>query len=653
MPKGTKIIFSIWGHREGWVFLPTKQGKKWTERSFAWPDEKAIIMKWIEQAEKDKASIYWCPTVFKERKRVKENVEPKINVLWADLDEVHPSEFELTPTIAWESSPGRYQCLWLLDKSIKSDKAEKINRKLTYAIGADKGGWDLTQVLRIPGLRNWKYKKGPKGRLLWNDEGAYEPKEVSRFLKALNNQLDNHVADEEGGHTTSVDEDVSRILKRYSRTLPSKVYELFFTPDDDVSVGERSDRLWELECLLAEAGVKTKDIISLVKMSPWNKFEGRRNEDEQIEAEVYKAKDKVKSLGAEKAIDLGIEGESVTWQSYEGILAQRIKKPEWLIEGIWQDKSHGIVAGEPKTYKSVLTTDIAVAVASGAPVLGKFPVVNPGPVLIVQEENHPYLVQDRLRKMANSAGLLDGKVKRTNKGIKVTFPPALPIRFLNQYGFNLTDESHRKVIEREIKNFNPVLVIFDPMYLMLGGVDENSAKDLRPILNWLIKIRYKYNTGVMMVHHWNKGGTSSRGGQRMLGSATLHAWVESALYCSVRNEVEHEIAVEREFRSFPKPFNIHVKFDMGEPGQLKYFPQVNDETAVTEDGLIELLNGTGGMTEKEILDYTSWPRTTLKRHLEQAMKKGLVEAIGGGRGRGKSQIYQLIKRGADDESTTE
>ena len=648
---GIKTIFSVWGHREGWVRVPAKFGSRWKEKFFRWPDDSNKIRKWIKQAVKNQGSIYWCPTVFIKPRGLKENVEPKINVLWADLDEVHPSELELKPTIAWESSPGRYQCLWLLKKPIKAEKAENINRDITYTIGADKGGWDLTQVLRIPGLRNWKYKNGPKGRLMWDDGRVYSPKQITRWLLERN---DSRGSEESFDGDEGLSEDVINILRRYSKSLDKRVYELFFTPEEDVSVGERSDRLWELECLLAEAGVSIRDSIQLVKLSPWNKFKGRRNEDEQIENEVFKAREKVGAVGTKQAINLGPEGRiTARWESYDRILGTKKKKPEWLIEGVWQKESHGFVAGEPKTYKSVITTDIAVSVASGEPFLGKFEVHNSGPVLIVQEENHPYLVQDRLRKIAGSRGLLKGKVTTTGRNIlRVKFPPVLPIEFLNQYGFDLTNEEDRKLIQKKVEQVKPVLVIFDPLYLMLGNVDENSAKDLRPVLNWLLELRYAYSTGIMLVHHWNKGGVSSRGGQRMLGSTTLHAWVESALYCSVKNEIEHIITVEREFRSFPKPGNINIQFNMGDPGQEKYEPLVEDEKAVTMDKVIEILLSTSSLTEKELCAYLDCPRSTARNYLEKAVSMGLVEKIGGSKGRGKEKRYVIIRRGNNNEGNS-
>lgn len=635
--KGIKLIFSLWGHRSGWVSLPSKDfdSNRWDERIFKWPEDKSKIKSYIKDCVKSRLSVYWCPTVLLKPRRVKENVETKFNLLWADLDEASPKKIKPRPTVAWESSPGRYQGLWLLKKDIKADKAEKLNRDLTYSIGADKGGWDLTQVLRIPGLRNWKYKGGPKGKLMWDDGKTYTTKAIKRNLNTTEKET-------EVEHTES--NNPTEILKRYSKQLPSKVYELFFTPEQEVSVGERSDRLWELECLLAESGVKTPDIINLVRMSPWNKFENRRNEEEQIEKEVYKAKEKVVSLGLQKAITFGPKVSTNPWTSYSKMVGMKIRKPEWLISDMWQDKSHGFIAGEPKTYKSVLATDIAVSVASGTPVLNTFPVHNPGPVLIIQEENHPYLVQDRLRKMATSKGLMDGEVKRnSDTTLSIRFPDVLPIHLLNQYGFNMTQEEDRDMVQKTIKRVKPALVIFDPLYLMLGGIDENSSKELRPLLGWLLQLRYTYDTGIMLIHHWNKAGISNRGGQRMMGSTTYHAWVESALYCSVKDEVQHQIRVEREFRSFPKPRNLEIEFKMGDPGEDLYEPQVLESNTMGAGDVLEIIKNSNGITEGDLNKITDWSRSAIRNFLEINTRRGLLKKTKGSKGRGKGAKYHYIK----------
>ena len=73
----------------------------------------------------------------------------------------------------------------------------------------------------------------------------------------------------------------------------------------------------------------------------------------------------------------------------------------WLVEGLWADQAVGIVGGEPKSGKSFLALDLAVAVASGAPCLGRFPVAKTGRVLLYAAEDAYHVVRQRLQGIAH------------------------------------------------------------------------------------------------------------------------------------------------------------------------------------------------------------------------------------------------------------
>lgn len=47
--------------------------------------------------------------------------------------------------------------------------------------------------------------------------------------------------------------------------------------------------------------------------------------------------------------------------------------PVWMVEGLWGAEAVGIIGGEPKSGKTFLALDLAVAVATGAPCLRRFP----------------------------------------------------------------------------------------------------------------------------------------------------------------------------------------------------------------------------------------------------------------------------------------
>ena len=57
-------------------------------------------------------------------------------------------------------------------------------------------------------------------------------------------------------------------------------------------------------------------------------------------------------------------------------------RPDWLIEGLWTRQAVGIVGGHPKLGKTWLALELALAIASGRPCLGRFAVHDRGPVLV-------------------------------------------------------------------------------------------------------------------------------------------------------------------------------------------------------------------------------------------------------------------------------
>src|SRR5882672_6263465 len=131
------LLIDVWKKQPGHFFCictKTREGD-WKDNFFK-RSELAKTDAFIE-ANLDK-DLYWCPHGFNRPRRLKKYAEiPQL--LWADLDEINPSDLtDLCPTIAWESSPGRFAALWVLSDFFVED----INQRLTYHIKADHGGWD-------------------------------------------------------------------------------------------------------------------------------------------------------------------------------------------------------------------------------------------------------------------------------------------------------------------------------------------------------------------------------------------------------------------------------------------------------------------------------------------------------------------------------
>ena len=120
---GLRIVSQAWGPQDGYVFFPyidrEEQVRAGTRRAgfhegpaFKWPADKERIIDHLLAHVKD--DVYWSTAIFEKPIR-REDYAADEYALWADLDEADPSAIddEYTPTVAWESSPGRYQALWL------------------------------------------------------------------------------------------------------------------------------------------------------------------------------------------------------------------------------------------------------------------------------------------------------------------------------------------------------------------------------------------------------------------------------------------------------------------------------------------------------------------------------------------------------------
>lgn len=661
----------VYGKKRGWIDLPAKVGGYWVPFHAKWPNE-GVVTRRIDSSLRDGENLYFSVAMFSKRGRNYEDVLPS-GWLWADLDEVHPAEagkLGLLPTVAIESSPGRYQALWELDHYLKPQPLEKLNRGLSYALDADKSGWDLTQVLRIPGTRNFKYPDAPMVRVMWTNDLIYDPREVWKKIKEL-------IPAAELVQATDV------VIPR--KAIPAKAKALLRTPVDQIVEGERSHRMWELECMLAESGLSEDEIFELVWNSRWNKWQGIGTGRERLKREIRKAMQKVSRHaalkegdrgkdttekgavdrglvqrvpesedegGEDEADDLGRDDRSgaLPFVGYSSFMAMAMEEPKWLVENIWTASSHGIIGGEPKTQKTTLAIALALAVASGVDFLGdpRYPVGQQGPVLMVQEENAPWMMQDRFRKIATHMGLISKKQAHFRqagvgalgkRSVELDFPHDLPLRLLNNYGYDLSIEEHRDMLEAEIQEVKPVLVCLDPMYLILGDADENNSSSLRPYLKWLMQLRYEYGCAIALIHHFRKQAqgpnvAQQRPGQRLMGSGTLHGWVDSAIYASRMDESRKgwtRTQVETEFRSMAPQQPIELALRMGDPGSLKMEVELAKFDAV---GLLRrMVIDEPGVTVNRLVEMSGMDKRTLLSRLRGDGGFMLKE---GGKGRGKS-----------------
>ena len=270
MDRRHEAFFKLaFGQVSGYVCIAHK-AEKMHESFFYYPDELVKMLEHIERVSLE-YDTYYCSQVFASRKRNKDNVQQAPNA-WADLDTCHPDILLVKPTISLETSPERYQALWVFDKPIQAESAEEVSRRIAYYHaddGADRSGWDLTQLLRVPFTTNLKYDEPWEVKILEANQKRYRVSDFNEYPQAEGFEyLDEPFPDD------FPEEEATSILDRVKREANPRIWSLFYeTPAEHAW----SEKLWELELLLFETGLDREHVFLVAEAAACNKYkrEGR------------------------------------------------------------------------------------------------------------------------------------------------------------------------------------------------------------------------------------------------------------------------------------------------------------------------------------------------------------------------------------------
>ena len=257
------------GELEGYacIALRSPNTGKFDEQYFKYPDQVAAMAELVK-ARSLAADVYFCPQLLAKPKRVKTNVE-LVQCVWSDLDDCNPSNLLVRPTCSWQTSPGRYQAIWSLSDPVEAEDAEATSRRIAYGHsgeGSDRSGWDITQLLRVPSTRNFKYGRGAEAPVVsvvdWNDD-RYTVEAFSAYPQVEGYEyLDIPFPD-------YVPEKGDEILERNRFRINGAAFTLFHRePETD-----RSSALFRLEMYCLEAGLSMAEAFQVCRDAACNKFE--------------------------------------------------------------------------------------------------------------------------------------------------------------------------------------------------------------------------------------------------------------------------------------------------------------------------------------------------------------------------------------------
>lgn len=418
-----------------------------------------------------------------------------------DIDDA-PIPAEWYPQIIWESSPNKYQGVYIVDHEMDTDTIFRIAKGLSKKFGYDPGSVDAVHLFRMPTSVNHKYPGNPT---------VGDPIQVGDSISPY------RLRDLKKFEDTSVDEVKTEF--EYEEEEP-KDNEYLNVLSVNPCKGDRSTWQFKLVVELKKIGLTQGQVLWVLARLDDVKFEGKKLKEDV--AKCY-ARAVIKSKPKEE--------EDTNIFSILPIGEVTAEEPKWLVEGIWGEGNVGMMVAAPKSFKSTFAYDLALSVASGRNFYGH-PVKQCG-VAILQLENSDYYTKLLLERMAPDAN-------------------DLPIYLVKGSG---SLDNIQDLVDALPENVG--FLIVDPLYFAWGNgsiQDEDSRTKLRSISD-AVKPR---NIATMLIHHTRKSNDELRQGD-IYGSQFLASWYESLIIINRIKGSDNTVKINADFRMFtPRSYTYTV-----------------------------------------------------------------------------------------------
>lgn len=298
--------------------------------------------------------------------------------------------------------------------------------------------------------------------------------------------------------------------------------------------------------------------------------------------------------------------------------------PPWMVEEWLPDATCALVVSPPGAFKTWLLTDLAVAVASGTPFLGRYP-VRQGPVLFLQQEDpHPEIASRFACCLAARVPTID----HSNGPFETyALPEELPLYIHPGAEFRLGEDESIEWLDEAIRKTDARLVVIDPLYSTTGTDDfmASAAGHMLP----LKRMRDNYGCGFIIAHHTRKLSPNSNGesANRMdaWGSQFLNAWLETGW--QIRPGDADTVTIKRHHKVAGADEEIGMRFDIDS----QFLTEVisledvkSKSTSSMMDDISFLLSSEGPMTTTDIRNKLPGKKRldVVRRSLERMQSRG-------------------------------
>jgi hypothetical protein len=442
-------------HSLGWSVIPVKQGRKepltkrWRKYQKEHSTKKAIKSWWNKWPEANIGIITGTVS--------------KLVVLDADsaTAEIFVKDKGILPTPQVRTGKGTHFYL----KHPGGRVPNKVNGKIGLDIKGDGGYVVAPPSIHPSGKRyEWAPDSTP-----WNTELADLPTWVSEYIQNRDN------------------------LEQASKNPLGWAVEALAGADE----GSRNNMCAKLAGLLVR--MKVPDGEARTFLMTWN----QRNRPPLDEPEVVQTYESIKAIRERNHPTDSLKPKESEMKiiTLGDIHQTQIEFPTPLIDGLLDPCDSLLVTGNAGVGKSLMTLAIAVAVASGQKLFGRFDICQPGPVLLVQSENSLKATKERLGALLQSAS--NDSERRSYKQALDRIATPIIGQDIRLSG-DLINKRFKADLQEMLVCIGAKLLVLDPL-ISYHRKDENDNVGMRTTLDQLTFLTTEVGAAVLVVHHHGKG----------------------------------------------------------------------------------------------------------------------------------------------------
>lgn len=312
---------------------------------------------------------------------------------------------------------------------------------------------------------------------------------------------------------------------------------------------KRAKRGW-LITIAKELGIATADFDKLIEEA----FRKRKDEEDKKKAgagapTAYPQSTPPPATSSMPATPIA-PAKMVTWPRITNALDiindTSIKLPPQLVEGLIHKGTKTVIGGCSKIGKTNIGLDLAFSVNAGVPFWGRKSKATK--VLFINFEIQAPFMQQRLTDMRKAKGLFDAPL-----------PDVWSLR-----GYYPSAEELVAELLTVISKSEYGLIIIDPIYKLLGGLDESCGWQVNLISNQLDQVCMNTGAAVVYTAHFPKGDNSNKGHMdRISGSGVFGRDPDSIITVTDLDYPDRRaFAIEATLRNFTpmKSFAVESKY---------------------------------------------------------------------------------------------